>query len=151
VLDKALLKPLDIDDNTTLEITTDGTSLFVTPVRELMSDSTDFEAYLLADVDAGPWYESRPESVQHRIREYPPFYLYRDAKGRRVFILAYSENEDDTCTCCVIRVLRRLNPDSVLMDRDVFDVPFEELTRICLLKDVGLLESEIQLPEGASL
>ena len=88
------------------------------------------------DEDAPPevreWFETRPECVQKRIREFPPGRKYLlTTTGHVVRMFAYSEAEDDdgnqVCDTCQILVLQDDNGGKLHMERRVFGIPFENL------------------------
>ena len=87
-----------------------------------------------ANIIVQAWFESLPEVVQEKVRQYPPGdpYLLKTT-GHVVRILAYSESregDDDpnpTCDRCQVAVLQRDNADRLQVERRVFGIEFEEL------------------------
>ena len=76
------------------------------------------------------WYQTRPPAVQQRIDACPPTQFYRlKTTGQIVPIYSYEVNHQGECNTCKVQVLRQYNPE-VVLDRTVFNVPFENLEAI---------------------
>lgn len=68
------------------------------------------------------WTSTRPAVIQEMLKSHPPGRLYRmRSTGHRVEIYSYSENRTVT-----VSITGRYN--FVVMDRQVFGIPIEDLT-----------------------
>lgn len=84
------------------------------------------------------WYNERPPLIQQRIDEYPPQYLYRNRKNNQIVQLySYDEGHDGSCKTCTVSVLQKNNPHIILvMERNVFGVPLDDLERLDILREI---------------
>lgn len=80
----------------------------------------------LAALEADPWFQERPAPIREAIRKYPPWRVYRMKTGNRCHMVSYDENQDGSCTTCMVRVSDALNA-ILFTERDVFGVPFTDL------------------------
>jgi hypothetical protein len=85
------------------------------------------EKAVLEKLKKSEWYKALSEKVRERVNIYPPTKKYKmKATGRIVTLVSYDEDKKGDCNTATVDVSRDDNP-SLLVEREVFGVEFDEL------------------------
>jgi hypothetical protein len=85
------------------------------------------EEAIIKKLHESAWYKALSEKVRERVNAYPPTKKYKmKATGRIVTLVSYDEDKNGDCNTVTVDVSRDDNP-SLLFEREVFGVEFDEL------------------------
>jgi Ser-tRNA(Ala) deacylase AlaX len=88
------------------------------------------EEAVIKKLQQSAWYKALSEKVRKRVDAYPPTKKYRmKTTGRIVTLVSYDEDKNGDCNSVTVDLSRDDNP-SLLFEREVFGVEFDELEPI---------------------
>jgi hypothetical protein len=94
------------------------------------------EAAIIKKLQQSAWYKALSEKVRERVDAYPPTKKYRmKATGRIVTLVSYDEDKNGDCNTVTVEVSQDNNP-SLLYERQVFGVEFDELEPVTPLENL---------------
>jgi hypothetical protein len=94
------------------------------------------EKAVIEKLKKSAWYKALSDKVRERVDTYPPTKKYRmKTTGRIVTLVSYDEDKNGDCNTATVDVSRDDNP-SLLFERQVFGVEFNELEPVNPLENL---------------